>query len=82
MPVVPTINRAGESQHVSERVISVLNGSNTAKASGITKSFRVDEDIIRKIDRDARNNNISLNAKINNIHSWIIVFVIRDTKLQ
>jgi hypothetical protein len=48
-------------------LISVLDGNNTAKTSGITKSFRVDEDIIRKIDRDARTNNISLNAKINNV---------------
>jgi hypothetical protein len=67
MSVAPTINRVGESQHVFEKVISVLNGNSTAKTGSLTKSFRMDEDVIRKIELEARNNNASLNSKINNI---------------
>ncbi|NAL78815.1 hypothetical protein DYY65_11325 [Nitrososphaera sp. AFS] len=40
---------------------------NTAKSKGVTKSFRLDEDVIRKIGLQARNNNTSFNAEINSI---------------
>ncbi len=40
---------------------------NTRKTKGVTKSFRLDEDIIRKINLQARNNNTSFNAEINSI---------------
>jgi predicted HicB family RNase H-like nuclease len=49
-----------------QHIHSILNGRNTTKKS-ITKSFRIDEDVIRKIEDEAKNNNISLNAEINNI---------------
>ena len=49
-----------------QHVLSTLNGRNTTKKS-ITKSFRIDEDVIRKIEDEAKNNNTSLNAEINNI---------------
>jgi hypothetical protein len=49
-----------------QHVLSILNDRNTTKKS-ITKSFRIDEDVIRKIEDEAKNNNTSLNAEINNI---------------
>jgi hypothetical protein len=50
------------------QVLSTLNVRNTTtKTKSITKSFRLDEDIIRKIDQEARGNDISLNTEINNI---------------
>lgn len=50
------------------QVLSVLNGRHiTRKAKSVTKSFRIDEDIIAKINEQANNNNTSLNAEINNI---------------
>lgn len=49
-----------------QHVLSILNGRNTTKKS-ITKSFRIEEDIIKKIEDEAKNNNTSLNAEINNI---------------
>ncbi len=33
----------------------------------VTKSFRLDEDIVSKIEQHARNNSTSLNAEVNNI---------------
>jgi hypothetical protein len=49
-------------------LLSSLSGRNTLmKTRGITKSIRLDEDITRKIDQEARNNNTSLNSEINNI---------------
>jgi hypothetical protein len=54
-------------QHFQE-VLSILNGRNTAtRTKGITKSFRLDEDTLEKLNEQAKNNNISLNAEINNI---------------
>ena len=51
-----------------QEVLSALNGRNTAmQTKNITKSFRLDEVIVAKIDEQARNNNTSLNAEINNI---------------
>lgn len=51
-----------------QEVLSALNDKNaTIKTKGITKSFRLDEDIISKIEQHARNNNTSLNGEINSI---------------
>ena len=33
----------------------------------VTKSFRLDENIVSKIEQHARNNSTSLNAEVNNI---------------
>jgi len=44
----------------------VLKG-NTIKTKGLTKSFRLDADIIRKLEQQAKNNNTSLNAEVNSI---------------
>jgi hypothetical protein len=49
-----------------QHVLSILNGRNTTKKS-ITKSFRIDEDVIRKIEDEAKNNNTSLNAQVSSI---------------
>jgi hypothetical protein len=49
-----------------QHILSILNGRNITKKS-ITKSFRVDEDVIKKIENEAKNNNTSLNAEINKI---------------
>jgi hypothetical protein len=54
-------------QHFQE-VLSILNSRNMAtRTKGITKSFRLDEDILKKLNEQARNNNTSLNAEINSI---------------
>jgi len=45
----------------------LTGGNNIGRVKGTTKSFRLDEDIISKIVRQAKNNNTSLNAEINNI---------------
>ncbi len=51
-----------------QEALAALEGSNNiGKLKSITKSFRLDEEIISKIDRSARSNNTSLNAEINNI---------------
>lgn len=51
-----------------QEALSALNGTYTRmRINSITKSFRLDEDIIKKIDQQARNNNTSLNAEINSI---------------
>jgi hypothetical protein len=51
-----------------QEVLSVLNSGITCKKiKNITKSFRIDEDTITKIDQQARNNNTSLNADINSL---------------
>jgi hypothetical protein len=54
----------------SESALQLVNcflRGNTAKSKGVTKSFRLDEDVIRKISLQARNNNTSFNAEINSI---------------
>ncbi len=54
----------------SESVFRLANcflRADTAKSKGVTKSFRLDEDVIRKIALQARNNNTSFNAEINSI---------------
>ncbi len=62
------INEADSLASNQLQVLSVLNGRNTGrKTKSVTKSFRVDEDIIQKIDQQARNNDTSLNAEINRI---------------
>ena len=51
-----------------QEALLALNRTNSSRRTdSITKSFRLDEDIIRKIDQQARNNNTSLNAEINSI---------------
>ena len=51
-----------------QEVLLILNGTNTAtRTKGITKSFRLDTDIIRKLEQQAKNNNTSLNAEVNSI---------------
>ena len=47
-----------------EEILSGLNSNNTSE-KGITKSFRIDEDVIRKIGQQAKNNNNSINAEVN-----------------
>lgn len=37
------------------------------KTKSVTKSFRLDEDIVEKIEQQAENNNTSLNAEVNNV---------------
>ena len=54
------------SDSVFQSVNYVLRG-NTTKSKGVTKSFRLDEDIISKIGVQARNNNTSFNAEINSV---------------
>ena len=54
-------------QHFQE-VLSILDGRNTAnKTKGITKSFRLDEDTLRKLNEQAKINNTSLNSEINSV---------------
>lgn len=55
------------STEFQEVLAALEGGNNIGKIKSITKSFRLDEDIISKIDRRARSNNTSLNAEINNI---------------
>jgi DNA-directed RNA polymerase subunit L len=51
-----------------QEVLSILNGRKTAtRTKGITKSFRLDEDILKKLNEQTKNNNTSLNAEINSI---------------
>ena len=59
-------NTVTSPRDIHQSVIDVLKG-NTAKTKGVTKSLRLDEDILRKIDQQATNSNNSLNAEINNI---------------
>jgi hypothetical protein len=47
--------------------ISALVNNNKSYGKGVTKSFRLYEDIVSKLDQQAKNNNVSLNAEINNI---------------
>jgi len=47
--------------------ISALVNNNKCYGKGVTKSFRLYEDIVSKLDQQAKNNNVSLNAEINNI---------------
>lgn len=61
-----TINYTSESQHVFER-ISKLSGNNTAKRGSITKSLRLDQDIVSKVEQQASKNGTSFNAEINNM---------------
>jgi predicted HicB family RNase H-like nuclease len=49
-----------------EEILSVLNSNNTPE-KGITKSFRIDEDVIRQIAQQAKNNNNSLNTEVNTL---------------
>lgn len=45
-----------------------LNNKNTSKKiKSKTKSFRIDEDTLTKIDQQAKNNHTSLNAEINSL---------------
>lgn len=51
-----------------QEALAELEGSNNiGKLKNITKSFRLDKEIIRKINQEARNNSTSLNAEINSI---------------
>lgn len=50
-----------------QKVLLALKANDTKKIKGVTKSFRLDEDIITKIAQQAKNNNTSLNSEINNI---------------
>lgn len=67
MTISSTINYTSESQHVFERVLSKLNGNNTAKTGSITKSLRLDQDIVSKVEQQASKNGTSFNAEINNM---------------
>ena len=58
---------AGEVQHTFERVLSRLNGNNIAKTSGITKSLRLDQDIVSKVEQQASKKGISFNAEIDDM---------------
>jgi hypothetical protein len=49
-----------------EEILSVLNSNNTPE-KGITKSFRINEDVIRQIAQQAKNNNNSLNTEVNTL---------------
>jgi hypothetical protein len=50
------------------QVLYALNGNGKAKKTSITtKSFRLDNDIISKIEQQASDNRTSLNAEVNNI---------------
>jgi hypothetical protein len=61
----------GNTTRLSEfqEVLSVFRTNNSIKVipNGITKSVRLDEDVIRKITEQAKNNNTSLNAEINRV---------------
>ena len=51
-----------------QEALAALEGSNNiGKLKSITKSFRLDKEIISKIEQQARSNNNSLNAEINSI---------------
>jgi len=45
----------------------ILNGDRSTTKKSISKSFRLDEDLLTRIDRQARDNNTSLNVEINNL---------------
>ncbi len=48
-------------------VLYVLNGNDKTKKQSTTKSFRLDHDILNRIEQHASNNKTSLNAEINSI---------------
>jgi len=60
------IGTANQRYSEFEKVLSVLS-NNRIKTNSITKSFRLDEDLITKITQEAKNNNTSLNAEINTL---------------
>jgi hypothetical protein len=49
-----------------QELLYILNGK-AKKTQSTTKSFRLDHDILNKIDQQARSNNTSLNSEINSI---------------
>jgi hypothetical protein len=50
-----------------QEVLNILNGRDKTQKQSVTKSFRVDQDVIRKIELEAKNNNTSINAEVNSI---------------
>jgi hypothetical protein len=50
-----------------QEILHILNGNVKPKKQSITKSFRLDQDIINKINEQVKHNNNSLNAEINGI---------------
>lgn len=65
MPI--DITTTNQDSNYLQEVLYAPNGNGKAKKLSTTKSFRLDYDIINKIEQQARHNKTSLNADINNI---------------
>jgi hypothetical protein len=61
-----TMSSSDQDYSEFQRILSAFKAINTKKIKGVTKSFRLDEEIITKIAQQAENNNTSLNTEINN----------------